>query len=35
MEYEAMLQEVAGRTDDHREGVGAFLEKRDANFEGR
>jgi len=34
LDYEAMLQEAAGRTDDHREGVGAFLEKRDAKFEG-
>lgn len=32
--YEAHLQEVAGRTADHREGVAAFLEKRQASFKG-
>ncbi len=35
LEYEAHLQEIAGRTADHREGVTAFLEKRQAKFEGR
>lgn len=35
LEYEAMLQEVAGRTRDHAEGVAAFLEKREPQFEGR
>src|SRR2546422_2132640 len=30
----AHLQEVAGRTADHREGVAAFLGKRDAHFKG-
>lgn len=35
LEYEAHLQEIAGRTADHREGVAAFLEKRDAKYEGR
>ncbi|MGH8631692.1 MAG: enoyl-CoA hydratase-related protein [Burkholderiales bacterium] len=35
LEYEAMLQEAAGRTADHREGVAAFLAKRDAKFTGR
>jgi 2-(1,2-epoxy-1,2-dihydrophenyl)acetyl-CoA isomerase len=34
LDYEAMMQEAAGRTDDHREGVAAFLAKRDAKFEG-
>ncbi|HEY3249324.1 MAG TPA: enoyl-CoA hydratase-related protein [bacterium] len=34
LDYEALMQEAAGRTDDHREGVDAFLEKRTANFEG-
>jgi len=32
---EAALQELAGRTDDHAEGVSAFGEKRDPNFTGR
>jgi 2-(1,2-epoxy-1,2-dihydrophenyl)acetyl-CoA isomerase len=35
LDYEAYLQEIAGRTDDHREGVAAFLEKRPARFVGR
>lgn len=34
LEYEAYLQEVAGRTTDHREGVAAFIEKRQARFAG-
>ncbi len=34
LDYEAVLQEIAGRTADHREGVAAFLEKRQANFIG-
>jgi 2-(1,2-epoxy-1,2-dihydrophenyl)acetyl-CoA isomerase len=33
--YEAHLQEVAGRSADNREGIAAFLEKRDAHFLGR
>lgn len=32
---EAALQELAGRTDDHAEGVTAFGEKRDPEFSGR
>lgn len=32
---EAALQELAGRTDDHAEGVTAFGEKRDPEFTGR
>jgi 2-(1,2-epoxy-1,2-dihydrophenyl)acetyl-CoA isomerase len=35
LELEAQLQSVATRTDDFREGVAAFLEKREPHFEGR
>ena len=35
LEYEAYLQEVAGRSADNREGIAAFLEKREARFSGR
>lgn len=35
LDYESHLQEIAGRTDDYREGVLAFLEKRKATFTGR
>jgi 2-(1,2-epoxy-1,2-dihydrophenyl)acetyl-CoA isomerase len=35
LEWEAQLQSAATRTDDFREGVNAFLEKRDPKFEGR
>jgi 2-(1,2-epoxy-1,2-dihydrophenyl)acetyl-CoA isomerase len=34
LDYEAHLQEAAGRTADHREGVKAFREKRQAVFTG-
>ena len=34
LEYEAQLQQVAVHTHDHREGVMAFLEKRDPAFTG-
>jgi 2-(1,2-epoxy-1,2-dihydrophenyl)acetyl-CoA isomerase len=35
LETEALLQGQAFRTDDHREGVAAFLEKRPPQFRGR
>lgn len=35
MEYEAQLQEILGKTQDHTEGIAAFLEKRKPNFKGR
>jgi 2-(1,2-epoxy-1,2-dihydrophenyl)acetyl-CoA isomerase len=34
LDYEAAVQEIAGRTADHREGVAAFLAKRPASFTG-
>lgn len=35
LQYEAYLQEAAGKTYDHAEGVKAFVEKRPPKFEGR
>lgn len=35
LDYEAVIQEVASQTEDHKEGVKAFLEKRPAQFKGR
>jgi 2-(1,2-epoxy-1,2-dihydrophenyl)acetyl-CoA isomerase len=35
LDYEAHLQEIAGRSQDHHEGVQAFLEKRPPKFVGK
>jgi len=35
LRYEARIQEIASQTEDHREGVKAFLEKRPARFKGK
>jgi 2-(1,2-epoxy-1,2-dihydrophenyl)acetyl-CoA isomerase len=35
LDAEAALQDLAGRTEDHAEGVAAFGEKRDPDFHGR
>jgi 2-(1,2-epoxy-1,2-dihydrophenyl)acetyl-CoA isomerase len=35
LDYEGYLQEIAGKSRDHQEGVKAFLEKRAAVYEGR
>jgi len=35
LDYEASIQQIASETEDHQEGVRAFLEKRKPNFKGR
>jgi 2-(1,2-epoxy-1,2-dihydrophenyl)acetyl-CoA isomerase len=35
LDYEATLQEIASLTDDHKEGIRSFIEKRPAQFKGK
>lgn len=35
LDYEAYIQEIASLTEDHKEGLQAFLEKRTAQFKGK
>jgi 2-(1,2-epoxy-1,2-dihydrophenyl)acetyl-CoA isomerase len=35
LDYEAFAQEIAGKTNDHKEGVASFIEKRKPSFEGK
>jgi 2-(1,2-epoxy-1,2-dihydrophenyl)acetyl-CoA isomerase len=35
LDYEAYIQQVASETEDHKEGIQAFLEKRPAEFKGK
>jgi len=35
LDYEACIQQIASETEDHQEGIKAFLEKRQANFKGK
>ncbi|MEK7263652.1 MAG: enoyl-CoA hydratase-related protein [Bacteroidota bacterium] len=35
LDYEAIIQQTASETHDHKEGINAFIEKRAAKFEGK
>ena len=35
LDYEAYIQHIASQSQDHQEGIKAFLEKRQANFQGK
>jgi 2-(1,2-epoxy-1,2-dihydrophenyl)acetyl-CoA isomerase len=35
LDYEAYVQQIASETEDHKEGVAAFLDKRPADFKGK
>ena len=35
LDYEAVMQQIASETEDHKEGISAFLEKRPAQFKGK
>jgi len=35
LDYEAQIQQIASETEDHQEGIKAFLEKRPAMFKGK
>ena len=35
LDYEAYIQQIASKTDDHKEGVQSFMEKRKPQFKGR
>ena len=35
LDYEAVIQEIASQSEDHKEGIAAFLDKREAKFRGK